>query len=235
VSGTVEAPPEVAVRLSAIEVVYPGPPPVHALRDVHLDLVAGTHVALTGPSGSGKSTLLNVVGLLDRSTGGTYLLDDVDVSSLGDGALASLRARYFGFIFQQFHLLPALNARENVELGLMYSGVERRERASRALEALDRVGLADRADHRPAELSGGQQQRVAIARAVARRPRFLLADEPTGNLDSRTSGEVLDMLGGLVDDGVGVVYVTHDPVVAARAGTAFTVEDGRVRPDGAHP
>ncbi|HEX2149511.1 MAG TPA: ABC transporter ATP-binding protein [Actinomycetota bacterium] len=212
----------------SVAMTYAGPPAVNALQATDLSLGEGEHVAVTGPSGSGKSTLLNILGLLDRPTSGEYLLDGVDIAGLSDQESSRLRATYFGFVFQRFHLIASRTALENVELGLMYAGVSHRERRAQAAEALDRVGLAGRVTHRPNQLSGGEQQRVAVARALARRPRFLLADEATGNLDSRTAGEILELLESLVDEGVGLICVTHDRSVADRARRQLVVLDGTV-------
>jgi putative ABC transport system ATP-binding protein len=231
VSGTAEA-RQVAIRWEGIGVTYPGPPDVEALRPTTIEIEAGTHVAITGPSGSGKSTLLNVLGLLDSPTTGRYVLDGDDVDELNGRERAELRARHFGFVFQRFHLLPSLSAQENVELALMYGGVPRSKRRERASAALHHVGLADRAHHQPTALSGGEQQRVAIARAVVRDQRFLLADEPTGNLDSATAAAVLDLLESLAGDGRSLIYVTHNEAIAERAQRRFHVLDGVVRCDG---
>ena len=211
-----------------VALTYAGPPPVVALQPTDLVIEAGAYVAITGPSGSGKSTLLNILGLLDRPTAGTYRLGGDAVPSLSDGELASLRARWFGFIFQRFHLVPTLSAVENVGLGLMYGGVARRDRRPLAMDALQRVGLDARSQHRPSALSGGEQQRVAIAQAIARDQAFVLADEPTGSLDSRTAGTILDLLDDLAADGRGIVCVTHSAEVAARASTRIDVLDGVV-------
>jgi putative ABC transport system ATP-binding protein len=204
---------------------------VHALRDVSFEVGPGEFVAITGPSGSGKSTLMNVLGVLDRPTSGSYLLDGADASKLDDDAMADVRSRKLGFVFQQFHLLPRTSARDNVELPLVYAGVPARQRRRRAEEALARVGLAGRVRHMPNQLSGGQQQRVAIARAIVGAPPLLLADEPTGNLDTRTSHEVMALLGELRDAGTTVVVVTHEPDVAAFAERSIVIRDGRVEDD----
>jgi ABC-type lipoprotein export system ATPase subunit len=172
--------------------------------------------------------MLNVLGLLDRPTTGRYLLDGVDVAGLPGAAQASLRSCWFGFVFQRFHLLPALTAAENVELGLMYAGVRRQARQHRAREVLARVGLGARFDHRPGALSAGEQQRVAIARAIVRDQRFILADEPTGNLDSRNAAAVLELLESFVDEGIGVVSITHDEAIAARASRWLRLLDGAI-------
>jgi putative ABC transport system ATP-binding protein len=222
---------DAAIRWDAVGVTYPGPPDVEALRPTTIEIAVGTHVAITGPSGSGKSTLLNVLGLLDHPTTGRYVLDGDDVGQLSGRDRAELRARYFGFVFQRFHLLPSLSAQENVELALMYGGVPRAERGERASAALRHVGLADRAHHHPTALSGGEQQRVAIARAVVRDQRFLLADEPTGNLDSATAEAVLDLLESLAGDGRSLIYVTHNEAIAERAQRRLHVLDGVVKDD----
>jgi len=204
---------------------------VHALAGVSMRIPHGAWVAITGSSGSGKSTLLNLLGCLDRPTSGHLAIDGNDVAALDDAGLARLRNRHLGFVFQQFHLLSRTSAEENVALPLVYAGVARPERLARAREALDRVGLADRRTHWPSQLSGGQQQRVAIARALVTRPTLLLADEPTGALDSRTSEEILDLFADLHRQGATVVMVTHDPAVAARASRRLVLADGRIASD----
>ena len=205
---------------------------VHALRSVSLQVQPGEFVTVMGPSGSGKSTFMNLVGCLDRPTSGSFQLDGEDVPSLNRSQLADLRNRKLGFIFQGFNLLPRTTALENVELPLVYRGTPRRQRRRMALEALAQVGLLGRALHRPNELSGGQQQRVAIARALVTRPPLLLADEPTGNLDSKTTGEVMDLLERLVDEErITLVLVTHEDDIAARAHRVLTVRDGRIERD----
>ncbi|WP_124726359.1 ABC transporter ATP-binding protein [Staphylospora marina] len=201
---------------------------VDVLRGIDLDIRENEYVAIMGPSGSGKSTLMHVIGCLDRPTEGTYELNGTDVFAVDDVGLAAIRNRTIGFVFQQFFLLPRMNARQNVELPLVYAGVPRAEREKRALEALGRVGLAERKHHRPSELSGGQQQRVAIARALVNRPRILLADEPTGALDSRSGRMVLDLFDELHREGKTVVLITHDPEVAARAERVITIRDGQI-------
>ncbi len=201
---------------------------VDALADVNLFVHRGEFVAVIGPSGSGKSTLMNIMGCLDRPSAGAYRLDGVNVELLGADELAAVRGRKIGFVFQGFQLLPRLTALENVELPLMIAGVGAKERRRRAGDALVRVGLDARMRHRPSQLSGGQQQRVAIARALVTDPPVLLADEPTGNLDSRASRDVMDLLCALNAQGRTVVLITHDPGVAARAGRQVRVKDGRV-------
>ncbi|MEM9378760.1 MAG: ABC transporter ATP-binding protein [Planctomycetota bacterium] len=204
---------------------------VRALEDVDLDVDAGEAVAVLGPSGSGKSTLLHVVGLLDTPTRGTYALGGRPVAGLSPGELAGVRNREVGFVFQRFHLVPRLDAVENVALPMRFGGVGRRERRRRALELLGEVGLADRSTHRPAELSGGQQQRVAISRALALRPRLLLADEPTGALDQSVGADILDLLLGLNRAGTTLLVVTHDEGLAARLPREVRMIDGRVERD----
>ncbi len=200
----------------------------YALRDFNLEVKAGEFVAVTGPSGSGNTTFLTIAGLLEAFTGGQYLLDGVDVSGLGDDQRSRLRNQKIGFIFQAFNLIPDLNVMDNIEVPLRYRGMPAAERRQRAADALGRVGLSARARHYPAELSGGQQQRVAIARALAGQPRLLLADEPTGNLDSQMARSVMDLLEELHRDGATIVMVTHDMQLAARAQRNVHVMDGRV-------
>lgn len=203
--------------------------PVRALDRVNFAIEAGECVAIMGPSGSGKSTLLHLLGSLDRPTHGTVWLREIDLSTLSDEALSKVRREQLGFVFQFFNLLPVLNARENVALPLLLDGVPRDEALRRADAALERVGLAERALHRPAELSGGQQQRVAIARALVTEPSLILADEPTGNLDSQTSDEIIHLLRRSVDEwGRTLVIVTHDPRIAAHADRIVFLKDGRI-------
>jgi putative ABC transport system ATP-binding protein len=204
---------------------------VHAMRAVSLDLWRGESVAIMGASGSGKSTTLNVIGTLDRPTSGRYFLDGEPVESRDDDVLAGLRNRKIGFVFQSFHLLPRLTAAANVELPLVYAGIPARERRERAHAALARVGLADRADHRPMQLSGGQQQRVAIARAIVNEPLLLLADEPTGALDSTMARQIMELFGSLHAQGITIVIVTHDAAVAEHAERVITFADGRIVSD----
>ncbi len=201
---------------------------VQALRGVSLEVQAGEYVAIMGPSGSGKSTLMNILGCLDTLTTGRYTLDGLDVADLEEADLAEIRNRRIGFVFQQFNLLPALAAWRNVELPLFYAGVAPAERKRRAIAALERVGLGDRIGHRPGELSGGQQQRVAVARALAGDPAMILADEPTGNLDSASTADVLDLLDELHAAGRTIVLITHEAEVAERAGRVVHVRDGRI-------
>jgi len=205
-----------------------GEDPLHALRDVDESVAAGEYVAIMGPSGSGKSTLLNVLGCLDSPSRGRYLLAGDDVAGLDENALAETRLRRIGFIFQSFHLVPRLTAVQNVEMPMIFAGVAPMERRARAKASLAAVGLSDREDHRPNELSGGQKQRVAIARSTVMDPGLLLADEPTGNLDSRSGAQVLDLLAELHAGGRTLVVVTHDPGVARRADRVVVMRDGRI-------
>jgi putative ABC transport system ATP-binding protein len=204
---------------------------VHALCGVSLKVREGEYVAIMGASGSGKSTLMNMIGLLDRPTSGSYRIRGKETSQLGKRKLTDLRNHEIGFVFQQFNLLPRISARRQVELPLFYAGISRRKGQQMAQEALALVGLADRADHRPDELSGGEQQRVAIARALVNKPSLLLADEPTGALDSKTGAEVLDLVDELQTQGLTVVMVTHDPQVAQRAERVITLSDGLIISD----
>jgi putative ABC transport system ATP-binding protein len=201
---------------------------VHALAGASIRVEEGEFVAIIGPSGSGKSTLMNILGCLDRPTSGTYILDGTPVEELDDDGLALVRSRMIGFVFQSYNLLPRTSALENVATPLLYQGVPKKERLARAQAALERMGLGDRLDHEPSELSGGQQQRVAIARALVTEPRLLLADEPTGNLDSHTGEEVLQLFHDLNDAGVTIVLITHDSDVAVRATRQIHVRDGMV-------
>ena len=220
------------IDLDEVEKVYrTGSMEVAALRGISLRIEAGEYVAIMGPSGSGKSTLMHIIGCLDVPSGGTYLLAGEDVGSMDEADLAEVRNRRVGFVFQQFNLLPSMPAWRNVELPLIYAGVGRDERRARAMLALERVGLADRVDHRPGELSGGQQQRVALARALVGEPALILADEPTGNLDSAATIEVLSLLDELNAAGRTVVLITHEHDVAERAGRIVRMLDGLVLDD----
>jgi len=201
---------------------------LHALCDVSETIDAGDYVAVVGPSGSGKSTLLNVLGCLDRPSRGVYRLNGEEVGSLSEEELSSIRRHRIGFVFQSFHLVSRLDAAENVAFPMVFAGVPRAERRERVADALAAVGLEGRAHHRPAELSGGEQQRVAIARATVMRPQLLLADEPTGNLDSSSGRHVMEVLEGMNADGLTLIVVTHDPAMASRANRALVMEDGRV-------
>jgi putative ABC transport system ATP-binding protein len=217
------------IRLSKIWKTYEmGTQKLHALQDVSTTIEQGEHLAIMGPSGSGKSTLLNIVGCLDQPTSGEYFLDGEDVAQLSDDDLAEVRLRKIGFVFQSFHLIPRLSALANVALPMVFAGVPAAEREERAREAIDSVGLADWSDHKPAELSGGQKQRVAVARAVVMRPGLLLADEPTGNLDSASGRQVLDILCGLNQQGITLITVTHDPNVARLAERVMVLTDGAI-------
>jgi putative ABC transport system ATP-binding protein len=204
---------------------------IHALRGVSLEILRNEYVAVMGPSGSGKSTMMNLLGCLDTPSSGEYWLNGQEVSRFGDDAMARVRNREIGFVFQTFNLLPRATALHNVELPLVYAGLPAAERRGRAAEALAQVGLADRSSHRPNELSGGQRQRVAIARALVNRPSILLADEPTGNLDSATSEEIMRVFGDLHAAGQTVIMVTHEPDIAACAGRIITLRDGRIESD----
>jgi putative ABC transport system ATP-binding protein len=217
------------IELKNVSKVYEmGMQEVHALRGVDLTVEDGEYVAIMGPSGSGKSTLMNIIGCLDVPTSGTYVLNETDVSDMSDDQQARIRNQRIGFVFQQFNLLPRTKALKQVALPLMYAGVGRQERNRRAAEALKTVGLGDRMDHRPDELSGGQQQRVAIARALVTEPSLILADEPTGALDSETGRELLELFADLNGSGITIITVTHDPLVGNAARRTVKLRDGLV-------
>ncbi|MEO3822846.1 ABC transporter ATP-binding protein [Actinomadura sp. B10D3] len=221
------------IELERVTKTYGSEPPVHALRGVSFTVRSGELMAIVGPSGSGKSTLLHILGTLDRPTEGTVRIDGEDVAALTDRRLAALRARSIGFVFQQFHLSEHTTVLENVADGLLYGGVGRAERRERAAEALARVGLEDRAGFLPSRLSGGQRQRVAIARALVGRPAIVLADEPTGNLDSTTGAAIIELLHELNAGGATLLVITHDGGLAARMPRRLHVLDGRIVSDGA--
>ena len=217
------------IELAGVRKTYrSGSVEFEALRGIDTTVQPGEYVAVIGPSGSGKSTLMNLLGCLDVPTEGRYVLAGDDTSSLDEAALAAIRNRRIGFVFQQFHLLASMTAWRNVELPLVYAGLPRHERRERAIAALEKVGLGDRVDHRPGELSGGQQQRVAVARALVTKPALLLADEPTGNLDSRSTSDVLGLFDELHTSGRTIVLITHEPDVAARAGRNLVMDDGQI-------
>ena len=221
------------IRIDKLTKVYRmGTEEVHALAGVDLSVARGEYVAIMGPSGSGKSTLMNLIGCLDSPSGGSYVLNDREVAGLTDAELAQVRNKEIGFVFQTFHLLARTTALENVELPLTYARIPRPERLRRAKEALAQVGLADRMNHQPNELSGGQRQRVAIARALVNQPSILLADEPTGNLDSKISQEIMALFEKLSDAGHTIVLVTHEEDIAAFARRVVRIRDGRVVEDG---
>jgi putative ABC transport system ATP-binding protein len=224
-----EAAPKAMMELRGISREYVvGDQIVHALDDVDLTIDAGEYISIMGPSGSGKSTLLNVLGLLDRPTSGAYYLKGEDVARLDDDALAAHRQQHIGFIFQFFHLIPRLTALENVELPMVLSGAAPKERRERAAAVLESVGLKARMHHRPDQLSGGERQRVAIGRAIVMRPAVLLADEPTGNLDTRSGGEIIDIIESLNESGIALLVVTHDPAVGNRARRHLKLRDGKI-------
>jgi putative ABC transport system ATP-binding protein len=219
------------LAITEVAKAYPGTPPVHALAGVTLSVRPGERAAIVGPSGSGKTTLLHVAGTLERPTTGSVRIGGEEVAGLSDAALSWLRARRLGFVFQQFHLVEHLDAVQNVALGLLYHGAPARDRRAAAVAALQRVGLGGRLRHRPAQLSGGERQRVAIARALVGRPDVVFADEPTGNLDSASGREIVELLAGLADDGTAVIVVTHDQAVAAAMDRRVQMRDGRVVSD----
>jgi len=210
---------------------YMGKEPLPVLKGINLDVYKNEYVALMGPSGSGKSTLMNILGCLDSPTSGRYILNGKDVSRMIDNDLAEVRNKEIGFVFQQFNLLPRLTAAENVALPLIYSGISKKERVERAMAVLSKVKLEDRSHHKPNELSGGQCQRVAIARALINNPAIILADEPTGNLDSKTSYEIMDILGKIHDDGNTVILVTHEEDISNFAHRIIRLKDGVVETD----
>jgi putative ABC transport system ATP-binding protein len=220
------------IELTGITKTYgAGDTEVRALRGIDLTISRGDYVAIMGVSGSGKSTLMNIVGALDAASSGHYSLDGINIESLDEASLSIVRNRKIGFIFQSFNLIPRTTALSNVELPLLYRGVRRKERAERAKAALEAVGLGDRMDHQPNQLSGGQQQRVAVARALVAEPSLLLADEPTGNLDSGSTTDVLDLMDALHDQGRTIVMITHEDDVAERADRIITLIDGNISGD----
>jgi putative ABC transport system ATP-binding protein len=228
--------PNPLIEFRQLQKIYgTGNTEVRALWNVDLAIYPGEYCAIMGPSGSGKSTAMNMIGCLDRPTAGDYLFDNQNVATLGDDELAHIRNRKIGFVFQQFHLLPQLTARENVELPMIYAGVRSEVRYQRATEALERVGLGSRINNKPTQLSGGQQQRVAIARAIVNNPLLLLADEPTGALDTRTTKDVLDIFAELHQAGITVVMVTHEPEVARASQRIIWFKDGEVLNDHLKP
>jgi len=220
------------IRLRSVSKTYRmGDVDVQALNGIDLEIARGDYVGVTGPSGSGKTTLMEIVGCLSRPSAGSYELDGRRVDEIDDVALAALRGERIGFVFQTFNLLPRLTAVDNVELPMLYRRVPRRQRRERALDLLDRVGLAGRARHRPSELSGGERQRVAIARALVNRPSVILADEPTGNLDTATGNAIMELIEHLHAEGQTVILVTHDPSIAARVGRTVSLRDGAIESD----
>ena len=220
------------IRINGVKRVYKlGNQPVNALDGVDLTIRENEYVAIMGPSGSGKSTIMNILGCLDTPTEGTYILNGTDVSNMDDANLANIRNREIGFVFQSFNLLPRYTALENVELPMMYAGISKDERRKRGMQALGEVGLQDRMDHLPNQLSGGQRQRVALARAMVNNPSIILADEPTGNLDSRTSYEIMELFGRVHRGGNTVIVVTHEDDIAAYAQRVITLKDGKIYSD----
>ena len=224
--------PAPVLELRSVTKSYPGSPAVHALRGVDLAIGRGELVAVVGPSGSGKSTMLNMMGALDRPTDGEVMLEERPIGHMSDRRVSSIRGRRIGFVFQQFHLIEGLSATENVATGLLYRGRAPRHRRRQAREMLDRVGLGDRTEHRPSQLSGGERQRVAIARALVGEPAILLADEPTGNLDSRSGDEIVKLLRDLHRAGSTIVVITHDRDMAALMPRTVSLLDGAIASDG---
>jgi len=220
---------------SIIKNYYPGSEVVHALRSISLDIDKNEYVAIMGPSGSGKSTLMNIIGCLDTPTSGTYTLNDQDASKLIDNQLAEIRNREIGFVFQTFNLLPRYTALENVMLPLVYAGVPKHERIERARKSLESVGLADRMEHKPNELSGGQRQRVSVARALVNNPSIILADEPTGNLDSKTSIDIMALFHDIHINGNTIILVTHEEMIARHAHRIIRLLDGHIESDQVNP
>ncbi|GAB4203393.1 MAG: ABC transporter ATP-binding protein [Bacteroidia bacterium] len=213
---------------------YLGKEEIPVLKDINLKVLKNEYVALMGPSGSGKSTLMNILGCLDKPTSGKYLLNGIDVSEMNDTELAAVRNKFIGFVFQTFHLLPRNTALENVEMPLIYAGIPKKEREEKAQTALERVGLKDRMHHKPNELSGGQRQRVAIARALVNNPSLILADEPTGNLDSKTSLEIMNLLENIHNQGNTIVLVTHEEDISKFAKRIIRLKDGKIFTDEKH-
>ena len=225
--------PSFALQLEQISKSYPGTPPVNALSDVSISVARGEFLGIIGPSGSGKSTLLHVIGTLTRPSFGTVHIDGINTSEMSDGELSGIRSRKIGFVFQGIYLLSGFTAIENVENGLLYSGVSVRERKERAEAMLRRVGLSHRLGHHPNELSGGEQQRVAIARALVHNPAFVLADEPTGNVDSKTTASLMELMTSLNDEGTTVILITHDLEVAKICARQLALKDGYIESDSA--
>jgi len=220
-----------AVELKQVSKIYPGMPPVEALSDVTISVRQGEFLGIVGASGSGKSTLLHVIGTLTRPTTGVLLIDGLPTACISDRALSGIRSRKIGFVFQDFILLPGFSAIENVKNGLLYSGVSMGERTDRAKLMLERIGLGHRMEHLPNEMSGGEQQRVAVARALIHNPAFILADEPTGNLDSRTTASLMELFVELNDEGTTVILITHDTKIAEMSSRQITLNDGRIESD----
>lgn len=224
------------IRIEGIKKIYkPGSQPVSALDGIDIIIRENEYVAIMGPSGSGKSTMMNILGCLDTPTEGVYMLNGTDVSKMNDSQLADVRNREIGFVFQSFNLLPKYTAIENVALPLIYSGVTRKEREERARKALEEVGLQQRMEHKPAELSGGQRQRVAVARALINNPSIILADEPTGNLDTKTSIEVMNLFEQIYNNGNTVIVVTHEEDIAMHARRIIRLRDGKIESDTVNP